>query len=94
MKIYTENEAGKLIVESNSKWQVKNNGIEKTFMFKNFVEAFAFMTKVAMLAEKANHHPEWCNFYNKVEIRLNTHDHGGITEKDLLLSQQIDKLIL
>jgi 4a-hydroxytetrahydrobiopterin dehydratase len=65
----------------------------KEFKFKNFIEAFAFMTKVALLAEKENHHPNWRNVYNKVMISLNTHDEGDtVTAKDLKLSELIDKL--
>jgi len=68
--------------------------LEKTFTFGNFIEAFAFMTKVALLAEKANHHPEWTNVYNKVVIKLSTHDAGNIvTDKDRKLAEAIDKLI-
>lgn len=65
----------------------------KEFKFKNFIEAFAFMTKVAFLAEKENHHPNWRNVYNKVMISLNTHDEGDtVTVKDIKLSELIDKL--
>ena len=65
----------------------------KEFKFKNFIEAFAFMTKVAFIAEKENHHPNWRNVYNKVMISLNTHDEGDtVTAKDVKLSELIDKL--
>jgi 4a-hydroxytetrahydrobiopterin dehydratase len=65
----------------------------KEFKFKNFIEAFAFMTKVALLAEKENHHPNWRNVYNKVMISLNTHDEGDtVTAKDVKLSELIDRL--
>lgn len=75
-------------------WIQQNNCLQKTFVFKDFVEAFGFMTKVALLAEKMNHHPEWRNVYNRVEIRLSTHDAGNIvTEKDRALAQQIDNLL-
>jgi 4a-hydroxytetrahydrobiopterin dehydratase len=75
-------------------WTEENNQLKKTFVFKNFVDAFAFMTKVAMLAEKADHHPNWSNVYNKVTISLSTHDAGNIvTAKDRQLALQIDKLI-
>jgi 4a-hydroxytetrahydrobiopterin dehydratase len=73
-------------------WEFKNEGIEKSFKFKNFMEAFGFMTQVAMLAEVANHHPEWSNVYNKVNIRLTTHSAGGLTEKDIALANKIDLL--
>lgn len=75
-------------------WKEINNSLNRTFEFKNFIEAFAFMTKVAMIAEKMNHHPEWKNVYNKVEITLTTHDaNNTITEKDRQLAKAIDDLI-
>ena len=74
-------------------WGEKNNYLQKEFVFKDFKEAFAFMTKVAELAEKMNHHPLWTNVYNKVKIQLNTHDAGDIvTEKDRKLAKAIDQL--
>jgi 4a-hydroxytetrahydrobiopterin dehydratase len=74
-------------------WKEKDNSLQKTFEFKDFSEAFAFMTRVAILAEKANHHPWWSNVYNKVEIKLNTHSAGNIvTEKDRKLAAAIDLL--
>jgi 4a-hydroxytetrahydrobiopterin dehydratase len=74
-------------------WQEENNTLYKKFVFKDFVNAFSFMTNVAMLAEKANHHPTWKNTYNTVEIWLTTHDAGNtITEKDRLLAKQIDNI--
>ncbi len=75
-------------------WTEENNQLKKSFQFKDFSEAFAFMTRVAMIAEKQNHHPYWTNVWNKVEIFLNTHDAGDIvTEKDHKLAAAIDKLI-
>lgn len=74
-------------------WEQKDNQLYRKFVFNNFIDAFAFMTKVAILAEKANHHPTWTNTWNTVEIRLSTHDAGNIvTDKDLDLSKAIDKL--
>lgn len=74
-------------------WTEENNQLKKTFQFKNFTEAFAFMTRVAFIAEKMNHHPDWRNVYNRVEISLSTHDAGGIvTDKDRKLAEAIDKL--
>lgn len=74
-------------------WQEENNKLYKKFTFKDFVAAFSFMTSVAILAEKANHHPTWKNTYNTVEIWLCTHDAGDVvTEKDLKLAAQIDTL--
>ncbi len=75
-------------------WQEQNNSLYKKFEFKNFSEAFAFMTRVAIEAEKMNHHPLWTNVWNRVEIWLSTHDAGDIvTDKDRKLSQRIDALI-
>ena len=75
-------------------WTEVNNELCRTFQFKDFKEAFAFMTKVAALAEKHNHHPWWSNVYNKVEIKLSTHSAGDIvTEKDHNLAADIDKLL-
>jgi 4a-hydroxytetrahydrobiopterin dehydratase len=74
-------------------WTEKDNALQQTFTFKNFIEAWAFMSQVALLAEKMNHHPDWRNVYNTVEIKLQTHDAGNvITEKDRLLAKAIDKL--
>ena len=75
-----------------AQWHFENNGIEKKFEFKNFSQALAFMVQVGILAEKANHHPEWSNVYNKVNIRLTTHDAGGLTDKDFILATNIEKL--
>lgn len=75
-------------------WQEEKNKLYKKFEFKDFSEAFAFMTRVALAAEKMDHHPLWTNVYNKVEIWLNTHDAGDVvTEKDRKLSKLIDGLI-
>lgn len=79
----------------NSGWEKfkkdsETSAVKKTFEFKDFVEAFGFMTKVAICSEKMNHHPEWSNVYNKVEIVLTTHDKGGLSEKDEKLSKLID----
>ena len=75
-------------------WKEENNALHRSFEFKDFSEAFAFMTRVALLAEKHDHHPEWSNVYNKVKIKLNTHDAGDIvTEKDRILAAAIDKLL-
>ena len=74
-------------------WTEKNNKLVREFEFKDFVEAFGFMSKVAILAEKMNHHPSWHNVYNTVTIELTTHDAGNIvTEKDRDLASAIDKL--
>ena len=68
------------------------DAIAKTFVFKNFVEAFGFMTKVALVAERMNHHPEWRNVYRTVEVTLTTHDCGGLTRRDIELATKMDRL--
>ena len=75
-------------------WEEKENKLVREFKFKDFVEAFGFMAKVALEAEKMSHHPNWSNVYNTVTIELTTHDAGNtITEKDLKLAAKIDNLI-
>ena len=69
------------------------DGIMRRFLFADFSTAFAFMTRVAILAEKADHHPEWSNVYNKVSITLTTHDAGGLTARDVALAESIDRLL-
>ena len=74
-------------------WQETDNTLHNTFTFKDFSEAFAFMTRVALIAEKMDHHPTWKNTWNKVDIWLNTHDKGNIvTDKDRKMAEAIDKL--
>lgn len=74
-------------------WTESGNALEQTFTFADFSEAFSFMTRVAFVAEKMNHHPEWSNVWNKVTVRLSTHDAGNkVTEKDRKLAAAIDKI--
>jgi 4a-hydroxytetrahydrobiopterin dehydratase len=68
------------------------DAITKTFQFKSFVRAWGFMSKVALIAEKMDHHPEWANVYGRVEVTLATHSEGGVTEKDLALARKMDEL--
>ena len=75
-------------------WKEENNELTKSFEFANFIEAFAFMTKVAILAEKLDHHPNWSNVYSKINIRLSTHEAGNVvTSKDYQLAKAIDELL-
>lgn len=75
-------------------WKEENNRLKKTFTFKDFSEAFGFMTRVAILAEKMDHHPTWTNTWNTVSFELSTHDAGNIvTERDRKLANAIDKLL-
>ena len=74
-------------------WEEKDNKLHRKIEFKNFSEAFAFMTRVALIAEKMNHHPKWTNVWNTVEVWLSTHDAGDIvTDKDRKLAEKIDAL--
>lgn len=68
------------------------DAIAKSFRFKNFRQAFAFMSEIALLAEKADHHPEWTNVYNRLDIVLTTHEASGVSERDLALARQIEKI--
>jgi 4a-hydroxytetrahydrobiopterin dehydratase len=76
-------------------WTLHADGlaISREFRFKNFSEAWAFMNRVALLAEKHDHHPEWSNVYNRVAITLTTHDAGGLSERDAKMARAIDKLL-
>lgn len=73
---------------------IEPDGISRTFSFTSFVDAFGFMTRVALLAEKADHHPEWSNVYNRVHIMLTTHDAGGLSQRDIDLAKAIDALLV
>ena len=75
-------------------WTLRDDrdAISKSFNFKNFNEAFGWMTRVALIAEQINHHPEWFNVWNRVDVTLSTHDAGGITELDIKLAQKMDQL--
>ena len=69
------------------------DAIGKTFVFKDFNEAFGFMTRAALIAEKLDHHPEWFNVYDKVAVTLSTHDAGGVTERDVALAEAMNRLV-
>lgn len=74
-------------------WEYNDGALETTFEFKNFKETFAIMTRIAFECEAQNHHPEWCNVYNTLTIRLSTHDAKGVTSKDFKLAQSIEGII-
>jgi len=88
-KKLSENEIDQKIRQMNG-WDLEEGKLTKSFKFSNFVEAFGFMTKIALEAEKINHHPEWSNVYNTVTIKLSTHDVSGITDYDIKLAEIID----
>ena len=73
-------------------WSLENGKLHKEFVFKDFVDAFGFMTKAALHAEKMDHHPEWFNVYNKIRVDLMTHDAGGITTNDVALAKALESI--
>ncbi|MBX3102375.1 MAG: 4a-hydroxytetrahydrobiopterin dehydratase [Bacteroidetes bacterium] len=75
-------------------WQFRQNALYRKFVFADFVEAFQFITAVALTAEKTNHHPDWSNSYATVEVSLTTHDAGGVTDKDFQLAATCDRLAI
>ncbi|MFC5682697.1 4a-hydroxytetrahydrobiopterin dehydratase [Flavobacterium sp. MAHUQ-51] len=91
MSTYNEKTAESLLSELDN-WNFFKDGIEKEFLFKDFNQALAFIVQLGMLAEKHNHHPELHNVYNRVSVRLTTHDANGVTFKDFDLAKAIDKL--
>jgi 4a-hydroxytetrahydrobiopterin dehydratase len=90
MKLSASDIAGHL--ETLEGWRLDENKLHKTFTFGNFIEAFGFMTQVALEAEKLNHHPEWSNSYKQVRVYLTTHDLGGVSDLDIQLAKKIDAL--
>src|SRR5688572_20649582 len=74
-------------------WELKNDKLHRELKFKNFVQAFGFMTQVAILAQEMDHHPEWFNVYSRVTIDLTTHEANGISTRDFELAQKIDKIV-
>ena len=90
--VLLDDAARQILCGSCPAWTIANDGLEREWRFHSFVEAFGFMTQVALLAERANHHPEWSNVYNRVTIRLTTHDLGGLSSRDAELAQAIDSL--
>lgn len=74
-------------------WHLHKDKLRRQFVFADFVEAYGFMSRVALLAEVMGHHPEWSNVYNRVEINLTTHDAGGISQRDFTLAQRINRLL-
>ena len=90
-KKLSENELDETVRAMNG-WELEDGKLKKSFRFSNFVEAFGFMTRIALEAEKMNHHPDWSNVYNTVTIKLSTHDAGGITDYDIKLAKIIDNI--
>lgn len=81
----------KEVAEDIEGWTGGDDFITKVFKFENFAQAFGWMTQIAIIADKADHHPEWYNVYNRVDVTLTTHDAGGVTEKDVHLAKAMEK---
>ena len=94
MKALLEKEIVTYLQNELQNWEYVKGEIKREFSFKSFVEAFSFMTAVALKAEKMDHHPDWTNVYNKVSVSLSTHDAGGITQNDFDLANLIDRLFI
>ena len=92
MKALSEKEVKEFLKDNLKDWSLVNVTLKRDFKFKSFVEAFSFMTAIALEAEKLNHHPDWSNSYNKVSIALTNHEAKGITELDFKLANTIDKI--
>jgi 4a-hydroxytetrahydrobiopterin dehydratase len=88
----TQQEIDELLSQRRN-WSIEDGKLTRILKFKDFVEAFAFMTKVALIAEQMNHHPEWFNVYSTVRIQLTTHDVGGLSAKDFQLAERIDEWV-
>ena len=82
----------KAFIDTYNAWSLQNNKLHREYIFKDFIQAFGFMTEVALIAESANHHPEWFNVYRKVSIDLTTHEAGGITARDFTLAEKIEQI--
>lgn len=89
----TDAERGPAPITAPEGWSLAEGRLRRELRFADFSEAFAFMTRVALLAERADHHPEWTNVWNRVSIELVTHDTGGVTERDVELAQAINELL-
>lgn len=92
MNKLNRNEINENLKKLSTGWLIKDEFIRKEFIFENFIEAFSFMTSVALVSEKADHHPNWENVYNKVIVSLSTHDADGLTKKDFDLAIEMDKI--
>ncbi|GFD89535.1 putative pterin-4-alpha-carbinolamine dehydratase [Tenacibaculum sp. KUL152] len=90
-EIQTKLEALNAMISDDIKWEQDGDAIKKTFTFKSFIRAFGWMSQIAIWAEKLKHHPEWFNVYNKVEVRLTTHDADGLSELDFSLAEKMEK---
>ncbi len=92
LELFTEQQSLQRLGD-DTQWQWLDNKLYRRLVFEDFVHAFGFITQIALLAEKANHHPEWANVYRTVDIYLTTHEVGGVSERDFTMQAAIDKLI-
>ena len=92
-KLSSEERAAALADLPGWSWVEERGGISRAFKFRDFSEAFAFMTRVALAAEQADHHPEWSNVWNRVDVLLTTHSAGALTQKDVALAKRIDAFL-
>jgi 4a-hydroxytetrahydrobiopterin dehydratase len=92
MKALSKKEVTELLKSKLKNWSFDGTYLSRNYKFGNFINAFSFMTAVAMVAEKMDHHPDWCNVYNTVSIKLNSHDAKGITGLDFELGESIEKI--
>ena len=92
MKALSNAEIKELLSTKFTQWSFNKTFITRKLQFKNFVEAFSFMTAIALEAEKINHHPDWSNVYNNIVFKLSTHDANGVTKKDFDLATTIDRI--
>jgi len=92
MKALTEREVASFLTDNLQDWTFEKNSITRNFKFKTFIEAFSFLTAIALVAEKLNHHPDWSNSYNKVSIALTNHEAKGVTQLDFDLANKIDRI--
>lgn len=74
-------------------WKIENRKLSKTFVFKDFLQAFEFMTQAALIVERRQHHPEWLNIYNTIHVQLTTHESNGITQRDFELANAMDEIV-
>lgn len=92
MKKLSKDEIEKYLKELDG-WEFKDDAIHTSFQFENFKEAFSVMVRIAFEAEAQQHHPDWCNVYNQLQITLSTHDAGGVTEKDFKMARSIENIV-
>ncbi|HEY3371817.1 MAG TPA: 4a-hydroxytetrahydrobiopterin dehydratase [Prolixibacteraceae bacterium] len=92
MNVFSNDEVATYLANHLKNWSLKETAIHRDFKFKNFVDAFSFMTAIALEVEKMDHHPDWTNSYNKLSIALSTHSEKGITQMDYDLADKIDQI--